>query len=145
MVKVALLKVPDYDEEKVSEALTRGLALLEVDKNFFAGKKVLLKPNLLAPASADAAVVSHPAVVAALASLFLAMGGEVTVGDSPGLGSAGLVAAASGLAGALKKINVPLINLEGKRDVKYPEGRICKAFPLAAAVVEKDVLISVAR
>ncbi len=145
MVKVALLKVPDYSKDKVSEALTRGLALLEVDKSFFEGKKVLLKPNLLAPSSVDAAVVSHPVVVSTAASLVLTMGGEVTVGDSPGLGSAGIVAASSGLAGALKKINVPLINLEGKREVKYPEGRICKSFPLAAAVVEKDILVSVAR
>ena len=52
----------------------------------FAGKKVMIKPNLLRSSSADEHIVTHPAllraVVAKVETLFPA---EIVVGDNPGL------------------------------------------------------------
>lgn len=50
------------------------------------GARVLVKPNVLGPWTADAGVTTHPSVVAALVRALAARGvGKIMVGDNPGL------------------------------------------------------------
>jgi uncharacterized protein (DUF362 family)/NAD-dependent dihydropyrimidine dehydrogenase PreA subunit len=143
--KVAILKVPDYQEDRVREAVARGLKLLQVEEDFFKGKSVLLKPNLLMSFNTEKGVCSEPAVVAAMAAVSQGLGGDVCVGDSPAFESVHRVASVSGITRALRGMQVPLIPFDAKVDAKFQGGKICKSFPLAAVVLEKDVLVSVAR
>jgi len=145
MVKVALLRVEDYDYQKVEDAIRRGLALLDIGEDFFQGKEVLLKPNLLAPAPLEKPVCSHPSVVRGMARVAQEGGGKVGVGDSPGLGSVQRVARACGLTPLLQELGVPLLSFEDKVEKKFPEGGICKAFPLTSLLEEKEVLVNLAR
>ncbi len=48
------------------------------------GNKVLLKVNMLAAKHPSRAITTHPAIVAAVASLLIDRGCEVSIGDSPG-------------------------------------------------------------
>jgi uncharacterized protein (DUF362 family)/Pyruvate/2-oxoacid:ferredoxin oxidoreductase delta subunit len=48
-----------------------------------AGKKVLLKPNILSDSDPQKAITTHPAVVEAAIRFFQSRGAEVLVGDSP--------------------------------------------------------------
>ena len=47
------------------------------------GERVLLKTNLLIPSEPKKAVVTHPAVIKALAETILQIGGVPYIGDSP--------------------------------------------------------------
>ena len=47
------------------------------------GERILIKPNLLAPAAPEQAVVTHPAVFAAVVELVVEAGAKALVGDSP--------------------------------------------------------------
>ncbi|UNC92696.1 DUF362 domain-containing protein [Candidatus Contubernalis alkaliaceticus] len=145
MSRVAVLKVADYQEKSVKEAVSRGLMLLGLSENFFKEKNVLLKPNFLAPSPIERAVCSHPVVIGETAALILEMGGIVKVGDSPGLGSVFKVAGSCGADRVLENLQVPLVSFENPVEVKYPEGRLCINFPLARPVVETDILVSIAR
>jgi len=50
----------------------------------WSGKRVLVKPNVLAPFAPEDAVTTHPAVVEQVVKALLARGAEVVVGDNPG-------------------------------------------------------------
>lgn len=76
------------------------------------GEKILLKPNLL---RADMLTCSNATVTAVVCRYFLDHGCRVTLGDSPGFGTAQGVAKHIGLNAALAKSgcsNVPLISLD---------------------------------
>jgi uncharacterized protein (DUF362 family)/NAD-dependent dihydropyrimidine dehydrogenase PreA subunit len=47
------------------------------------GERVLLKTNLLTPSTPEKAVVTHPAVISAVAQVILKIGGIPYIGDSP--------------------------------------------------------------
>jgi len=73
-----------------------------------ANNRVLIKPNLLAPASPDKAVVTHPLVVKAAVEYVLAKGAKPLVADSPAMGSFERVLKESGLKSALEGLDVEL-------------------------------------
>jgi uncharacterized protein (DUF362 family)/Pyruvate/2-oxoacid:ferredoxin oxidoreductase delta subunit len=146
MSKVALLPVADYGEAGVRDAVQAGMALLGLEQDFFAGKKVLLKPNLLTSFSVERGVCSHPTVVRAAALAAQETGGRVTLGDSPGFEKVERVARAAGMVEAVKDLDIPLVSFDNdKTDVKFPSGKVCKAFPLGTPVAETEVLVNLAR
>src|SRR4030065_2062289 len=51
------------------------------------GSRVLIKPNLLAPASPDKAIVTHPLIIRAAAEYVLDKGAYPVISDSPASGS----------------------------------------------------------
>ncbi|HEX9023227.1 MAG TPA: DUF362 domain-containing protein, partial [Geobacteraceae bacterium] len=61
------------------------------------GERVLIKPNMLAAKSPEAAVTTHPTLVRVVAELVRDEGCEVLIGDSPGLGGFRRVAERSGI------------------------------------------------
>ncbi len=146
MTKVVLLKVADYQEGRVKEAVEESLELLGLGEDFFKEKKVLLKPNLLTSFSPERGACSHPAVVKAMAVAAQKAGGRVSLGDSPGFESLERVARAAGISAALQGLDVPLVSFDDqKTDIRFPTGRICKAFSLGAPVVQTELLVNLAR
>ena len=77
---VALLPAARYEDD-LSDAVSRGLALLNVDVR---GKRVLLKPNLV-EYSAERVINTHPLLVAGAAQAMLRAGAaSVVVAEGPG-------------------------------------------------------------
>ncbi len=68
--------------------------------------RVLIKPNLLAPASPERAVTTHPMIVKAVAEYVLEQGGLPQISDSPGAGTFEKVMRDSGLSDALHGLAV---------------------------------------
>lgn len=99
--QVVLLKCDTYDREKIYEELLWGIGQLGgIDGLVRPEEKILLKPNLLRKAEADSAIVTHPAVVAAMAKILKEAGFiHVSYGDSAGVGPMDKIAGACGLAG----------------------------------------------
>lgn len=77
-----------YDKEKVEACIVplieNMLADNGIEKDSLSGKKVVLKPNLLAKREADAGITAHPAFVEAAGRFFVSAGAEVVIADSPG-------------------------------------------------------------
>jgi uncharacterized protein (DUF362 family)/NAD-dependent dihydropyrimidine dehydrogenase PreA subunit len=71
----------DYDN--VRTAVDRAFELFSVQ---VAGKKVLIKPNVLRSSEANEGIVTHPAVLLSVVEKVEEMGpGSIVVGDNPGL------------------------------------------------------------
>ena len=54
------------------------------DPALIAGKRVLLKPNLVEPTRKSPQMTTHPAMVVAAAAVFRRWGATVVVGEGPG-------------------------------------------------------------
>ncbi|MDR3569141.1 MAG: DUF362 domain-containing protein [Syntrophobacteraceae bacterium] len=124
----------------VREAVDRAFELFPVE---IAGKKVLIKPNVLRVSEADEAIVTHPMVLRAVVEKVEELSpASIVVGDNPGMFSyganeesftkTGLMAAALG--------RYQNIGLDSVKVDFNPE--FMAAVSVSRAVLEADVLIS---
>ena len=146
MSKVAVVQCKDYNEEKVLKALERAVDLLGGMESFIkAREKILLKPNLLAPALPEKSVTTHPAVFKAAAILVKRAGAKPAYGDSPGFNSMESSASKCGIQEAAAELDVVAGDFSSGREISYEAGRQNKTFTLANAVLESDGLISICK
>lgn len=135
--KVALVRCDSYQSHNVYEAVKKSVDLLGGIKSYVrSGSRVLIKPNLLSAKPPTSGINTHPEIVRAVIRLVKQAGGEVSVGDSPG-GSVKKMAevyAASGIEQVCREENV--------RTVNFDRVKVIKDIPLATAVLETDVFIS---
>ncbi|HPA62772.1 MAG TPA: DUF362 domain-containing protein [Spirochaetota bacterium] len=143
---VALSKLGSYNLRDVKEALNNIFTLSGGIESLKAkGNRVLLKPNMLMGAHPDEAVTTHPAVFEAAASLFLDHGFIVSAGDSPAVESVYSVAEKCGIAQAARRLGVPILDFKDTVSIEAPQGKITRKFNIAKAVVENDVIVSIAK
>jgi uncharacterized protein (DUF362 family)/NAD-dependent dihydropyrimidine dehydrogenase PreA subunit len=82
--KVALIKCPGYDKDKVAAAVKASVDLLGGIETFVKpGESVLLKPNLLKGVAPESGITTHPEVVRGVIRLLKAVAGKIYCGDSP--------------------------------------------------------------
>lgn len=145
-VKVALVRCESYDEAAVNDAVGRAVALLGgAEKVIPAGKKILLKPNLLAADPPEAGSTTHFSVFHAAGRVFKEAGFSQSYGDSPAFHTPKTAAEKSGIAAAAAKLSIPLADFETPVEVKFPEGLRNKVFTLAQAVTEGAALVSISK
>ncbi len=103
-------------------------------------QNVLVKPNLLAPAKQDRAMLTHPLVVKAVVEYLLERGNRVMISDSPAMGSFNKVLKEGGFLNALKGLPVEFKELKESRkvDIGRPFGEI----EIARDVMEADHVIN---
>ena len=145
--RVVLIPCDTYEEETVYERLKEGVALLGGMEQFVKPEdKVLLKPNLVRKAELSRAVVTHPAVMGAVARLVREAGVKtVTAGDSCGFGEATAAAAEVGMDQILQKYEVPVVDFSDAGLIPYEAGAQAKGFYLCREVLEADALINVCK
>ena len=145
---VAIRRCPSYDAGLVKEAVARlGRDIAGGWANIIPpGSRVLIKPNLLTAAPAEQCVSPHPEVVRALINECRAAGaGSITIGDSPGMGTAQKVAAKCGILAVAGELGVEVVNFEDSVKVATPEGFNNRSFTIARAVAEADLIINLAK
>ena len=106
------------------------------------GDRVLLKPNLLMSAAPEKAIVTHPAVVEAVASIVIDCGAKPFIGDSPPLGNLARVLSKSGYDPFMKKMDIEAAPFMEKAAVEFPENRLFRRIDLAKEIFEFDAVIS---
>ena len=110
------------------------------------GSRVLIKPNLLTAATAEQCVSTHPEVVRAVIEECRAAGaGSITLGDSPGMGTAQKVAGKCGILAVASELGVELINFEDSVTLAAPDFFQNRSFRIARAVAEADLVVNLAK
>lgn len=138
---VGFVRCESYGPD-LAPALDRLFALMEWPGAVsLAGKRVLLKPNLLTDRAPEQAVTTHPEVVRHVIRRFRAAGALVTVGDSPA-STANLrqVWRTSGIEAVCAEENVPLISLEQAGVTAFERDGF--AFSVARPVLEADLVVN---
>lgn len=116
--QVVLIRCEDYEPTaRLADAVARQFELLGGLNSFFKrGDTVLLKPNFIAPRShRHSAAQTHPAVVLEVARLVKDYGAKPFVADSPAWTSATVCARVLGLTEPLRKMGVPIRQLNAPR------------------------------
>ncbi len=104
------------------------------------GSRVLIKPNLLAAASPDRAVVTHPLIVKAAAEYVISKGVRPQISDSPAVGSFEKIIMVSGIKDALEGLDVEY--KEFKKFVSVDVGKPFDKIEIAEDAVNADVIIN---
>ena len=104
------------------------------------GSRVVIKPNLLAPAPPGRAIVTHPLVVRAAVEYVLERGAIAVVSDSPAMGTFEKVLKESGIMEALK--GLPVQYREFKESATVAAGAPFRTLSIARDALEADVLIN---
>lgn len=104
------------------------------------GSRVVLKPNLLAPAPPEKAMVTHPLVVKAVTEYAIEKGCRVQISDSPAMGSFARVLNESGLRLALKDLDVEF--REFKEFVRIDIGEPFRKIEIAKDAIDADIVIN---
>lgn len=134
-----ILRRAEYDYDKLRPLIFELLDDLVGDK---IGNKsrVLIKPNLLAPAPPEKAMLTHPMIVRASVEYVLKKGGAPLISDSPAMGSFDRVLKESGIREALKGLDVEC--REFKRSVSVDVGSPFNKIEIAEDAVNADILLN---
>jgi uncharacterized protein (DUF362 family) len=107
------------------------------------GERVLLKPNMLAGATAEEATTTHPSVVAAVIEQVQTVGAVPFIADSPAFGTARQVAARCGLLEVAQTYNVPVLEFNHPAVTRAPGTN--RRLVLDAHALEADKIINLAK
>ena len=142
---VFIAKNQRYDGDLVA-TIRDGLHSVGVNADRIAGKRVLLKPNLVEPTRKIPHMTTHPAVILAAAEVFRGWGATVRVGEGPGhVRDTEMALIESGVGEALSDGRLDFADLNYER-VAYRRnrGRHSKlpGLYLPQSVVEADLVVS---
>jgi uncharacterized protein (DUF362 family) len=118
---VLIAKAASYTDD-LSQIIRRGLAELGLGRAWVRGKSVLLKPNLVEPTREAPHINTHPAVVRAVAEVFLGWdASEVLVAEGQGhCRDSEWVLDESGLGTVLDDAGIPFVDLNHDDVVAVP-------------------------
>lgn len=134
-----MVRSADYCYEDLRPHIFEMLEALDND-SIRGSSRVLIKPNLLAPASPDRAIVTHPMIVRAVAEYVIGKGARPQISDSPATGFFDRVLKESGLKAALKGLDVEF--REFKTSTTVEVGEPFNRLEIAEEALEADVIIN---
>lgn len=130
----------------LTQTIRDGLVAVGVNGPQLAGKRVLLKPNLVEPSRERPHMTTHPAMILAAAEVFRGWGAEVTVGEGPGhVRDTEAALVDSGVGEALDDAGLPFADLNYERVAwRRNRGRFSKlpGLWLPESVVSADLVVS---
>ena len=141
--KVSVVRCTDYSKEDVRSAVDKTFSFFGGIENVIKkGSKVLLKPNFLKESSPRKCIVTHPAVIEAVAEAVLEAGAIPIIGDSPAFGSVAKVASRLGLDKFAEKHGINIIELDKPRKVSINCGGKDFSQAVSGQALDVDAIIN---
>ena len=138
---------PSYDDAE--RVITAQFEALGANHAFFAGKKTVIKPNLIFAAPPEKCITTHPALVEAVARYIIRAGGEVVVAESPGGPYTGALLnrlyRVTGIAEAARRVGAKLNTDTSSRPVNAPRGVSSHCFDIITPVLDADIIVNLAK
>ena len=147
---VAISRQDTYDRDALIDLLRQQFDVLGISPALFAGKRVVLKPNLLLGYAPERAATTHPAIVQAAAALAKEWGAaDVLLAESSGgpyrRETINSVCRACGMTEG-EEMGLYTINRDpGATDLHLPEGKASKMFHLLTPITEADVILNLCK
>lgn len=137
---------PDYTPANLRSALERILTEQLRGSGGVSGKRIMLKPNLLAWRHEDDIACVHPAVIVETARLFLDAGArQVALLENPAVQTAPAIIRSMGIDEELKRLNVYVANFTDYRRLPLPPEVRFHNLELAAEFQEYDAVADIAK
>ena len=145
--KVVMIPCENY-EDGLAEKLEKAMSLLGgIESLIGREERITVKTNILNPVAPEKAITTHPAVFGAMLSLLKNHGyANVTYGDTP---TAVLEKRdryqSCGLRAEGEKYGYLPGDYETQVNVSFPQGKVCREFPLCREAAEADAIICVCK
>lgn len=141
---VSIIPLDNYDDQAcVDKAVHDALEPFGGMAHFVKpGQKVLLKPNLVAPAKPELAVTTHPAILRAVIRKLNACQAEASVGDGPGVSTTTAAARAAGLLPVIQEEHAQLVDFQETKRYENQDNTVVKHLDLTDHLSTHDVLIT---
>jgi len=150
MTVVGAARCGSYDRDAVTAAVARATAAAG-GLPPVAGKRVLVKPNLLSDTGPKTAATTHPEIVYAVCRMVQDAGGVPIIADSPGAGhlytpkTLRHIYDRSGMTRVAEETGAELSFDTGSSEISFPDGLVMKRFTIINPVRDADVIISVCK
>ncbi|RME63756.1 MAG: DUF362 domain-containing protein, partial [Nitrospirae bacterium] len=137
--KVRVYKIEDYEYDPLRQVIFDCLERLSPLEDL-KGRKVIVKPNLLSPATPETAILTHPFIVRAVTEYFLQHKAVVQISDSPAMGSFQRVLTKGGFKEALEGLGGSFVEFKETKevDIGKPFGKV----ELSRDVLEADLVVN---
>jgi uncharacterized protein (DUF362 family)/Pyruvate/2-oxoacid:ferredoxin oxidoreductase delta subunit len=140
MEKVCIINCNSYDKKKISAELRKSLQQINFNPK---NKKILIKPNLLAPHSPKQAITTNPVIIEEFCKLMKENNCELIIGDS----------SSHDTHKALKKCGIKklakyakIVNFDKEDKIKINvNGNILKQITLPKILKQVDLIVSLAK
>jgi len=150
--RVSIVKCESYDKKKLRDAISTCVDYLGGFKKFINSKsKVVIKPNLLLPASPEEAITTNPLFIEAVVENIADITGNsknILIADSFGPGTpynrTGMekIYRAAGILDIAKRTGCRLNYSTAYECLSNKEGRILKRIEIIKPIVEADVIVN---
>lgn len=140
----------NYTTENIENAVNYIFDNLEnIEEKIKKAKKILIKPNLLAPRPPEAAITTHPELIIAIINRINKYGAEITIADTPAGKMNETVMKklykTCGMSDVAEKTGVNLNWNFDSVDVQTPNAKTAKSYPLLKIADDADLIINVAK
>lgn len=139
---VNIYKCSEYNKNKIIEILRSYFKNTD-----FAGKKILIKPNMLQAHAPEENVTTNPILLEAVTEYLISSGAECSIGDSPsgrGIANAREAARKTGFASVADKFGISFDYFDGQelKEVNITNGKIAHKIYLPATYFTYDMVIN---
>ena len=128
-----------YTEDSINKAVS---SVFEEFHRDWKDKKVLVKPNILAPRRADKGITTHPLLVKSVVEKLKREGANVIVGDNPGVKGYGKVIEAAQRTGILEASCGCFENIALRPVTKNIDSKYFQSVSLSSEIFEADVIVN---
>ena len=147
--KVFISKCSDYEIENLTKLIGEQFSALGVCEEIKEGMTVVVKPNLIMRSKPSEAIITHPAVMAAVGINVKKIGAEVLIAESPG----GTYSPAimrnvyngCGYTEIAEKYGFKLYTECKSREVSLPQAKRCKNMTVIEPYLNADYIIDIAK
>ena len=147
--KVWLSRCGGYAPEELLRQMEEAFTALGVWEEIRPGMKVVLKPNLVMSSKPEAAIATHPALVAAVGKCVQKAGGEVLIAESPGgpytPAAMKAIFRGCGYTDMAKDCGFALYTECKSREVTLPRAQRCRQLSVAEPFLTRDYLIDLCK
>jgi uncharacterized protein (DUF362 family)/NAD-dependent dihydropyrimidine dehydrogenase PreA subunit len=143
---VLISRAGEYDTESLAKLIRTHFDMLGGDE-LFRGKKVAVKPNLVAAKKPERAATTHPAMLSAVLNVIKEYSpASLIIAESPGgpYSEAALkvIYSSCGITEAAERCEVELNYDTSHRQADFSEGEQCRRFNIITPLAEADTIVN---
>ncbi|HPS56529.1 MAG TPA: DUF362 domain-containing protein [Spirochaetota bacterium] len=139
---ISLIKADSYNPEKIEKAIKKIFSDIDFDPQYFSGRKIGLKPNLLTSALPDSGIITHPVIIEAVIRIIKKNGGMPVLIESPAFHPLERVLKKTGLDVILERECVPTADTKRTVSIHNESGVKFKNFQVAEELASCDMIIN---
>ena len=128
-----------YNDNSIKKSISD---IFEAFPREWKGKKVLVKPNILAPRDLEKGITTHPEIVRAVVLQLKKEGAEVIVGDNPGVKGYGKVVEAAKITGIYDASEGCFQNIAQRPVAHKVASKYFESVSVSSEIFEADVIVN---